>query len=124
MLKNAVIFTCCGLSLPGCAAKPPLPGSGAIVVSLEPAPAGCEWLGEVEGSQGNFWTAEFTSDANLINGARNDMRNAAWELGADYVKIESESYSENTSAGSLGGTYSAVVIGNAYRCDGGMTYLR
>jgi len=74
------------------------------------------FLGEVQGTQGNFWTADFTSDSKLINGARNELRNAAFALRADYVKIETESYSDNTSDIALGGTYSAVIIGNAYHC--------
>ena len=102
--------------LAGCAASPLLPGGDKILLSKEPAPEVCEFLGEIQGTQGNFWTAEFTSDANLINGARNEVRNAAHALGADYVKIETESFSHNTADDSLGGTYSAVVIGNAYRC--------
>ncbi len=102
--------------LTGCAASPLLPGGETIVLSKEAAPEGCVFLGEVQGTQGNFWTADFTSDANLINGARNKMRNAAYALQADYVKIETESLSHNTADHSLGGTYSAVVIGNAYRC--------
>lgn len=102
--------------LAGCAASPLEPGSGTVVLSKEPAHAECVFVGEVQGAQGNFWTADFTSDANLINGARNKLRNAANALTADYVKIETESLSHNTADHSLGGTYSAVVIGNAYRC--------
>ena len=93
-----------------------MPGGEAILLSKEAAPEGCEFVGEVQGTQGNFWTADFTSDTNLINGARNKVRNAAFALQADYVKIETESLSHNTADHSLGGTYSAVVIGNAYRC--------
>lgn len=104
------------LLLAGCAASPLMPGGEAILLSKEPAHADCVFLGEVQGTQGNFWTADFTSDSNLINGARNQVRNAAYELHADYVKIETESLSHNTADNSLGGTYSAVVIGNAYRC--------
>lgn len=103
--------------LAACAAKPLTPGAGAIYLTKEPAPSDCEYLGEVKGSQGNFWTAEFTKDMRLIDGARNEMRNAAYAINANYVKIETESYSHNTANDSLGGTFSAVVIGNAYRCD-------
>jgi len=102
--------------LAGCAASPLTPGGDTVLLSKEPAPETCEFLGEVQGTQGNFWTADFTSDANLINGARNELRNAAYAMHADYVKIETESFSHNTADRSLGGTYSAVVIGNAYRC--------
>lgn len=100
----------------GCAADPLLPGGQDIVLSKEAAPAGCEFLAEVQGEQGNFWTTNFTSDANLINGARNNLRNEALALNANYVKIETESFSHNTADDSIGGTFSAVVIGNAFRC--------
>ncbi len=102
--------------LTGCAASPLMPGGDTVFLSKEPAPEECVFLGEVQGTQGNFWTADFTSDSKLINGARNEVRNAAYDLRADYVKIETESISHNTSDHSLGGVYSAVVIGNAYRC--------
>ena len=103
--------------LGACAAKPLQPGAGAVVLSKEEAPPGCRLLGEVQGSQGNFWSAEFTSDARLIAGARNELRNSAYALQANYVKIETESFSHNTASYSLGGTFSAVVIGNAFRCN-------
>ena len=102
--------------LTGCAASPLTPGGDSVLLSKEAAPEGCQFLGEVQGTQGNFWTADLTSDANLINGARNEVRNAAYALQADYVKIETESLSHNTADHSFGGMYSAVVIGNAYRC--------
>ena len=104
------------LFLAGCAAKPVSPGAERIFVSEKPAPPGCMFLGEVQGSQGNFWTAEFTSDRNLLTGARNEMRNQALSLGANYVVIVTQSHSHNTSYYSLGGTFSSVIIGNAYRC--------
>lgn len=110
----SIIISLCLLL--GCAADPIRPGGNDILLSKEAAPGGCEFLDEVQGAQGNFWTANFTSDANLIKGARNNLRNAALALRANYVKIETESFSHNTSDDSLGGTYSAVVIGNAYRC--------
>lgn len=103
--------------LAGCAAKPVVPGSENVLLSKEPAPTGCEFLGEVQGQQGGLWSSNFTSDSNLINGARNEIRNSAYAQHANYVKIETESFSHNTADNSLGGTYSAVVIGNAYRCS-------
>lgn len=116
MLKNLVSFVLTLVALSACAAKPLLPGSEQIVLSKEAPPTNCRYVAEVRGSQGNFWTAEFTADANLIHGARNELRNNAVSLGANYVVIETESFSHNTGNDSLGGTYSAVIIGNAYNC--------
>ena len=87
--------------LTACAASPLMPGGETVLLSKDDAPEGCQFLGEVQGTQGNFWTADLTSDANLINGARNQVRNAL---------------SHNTADHSFGGMYSAVIIGNAYRC--------
>lgn len=117
MITSRIAIYASLLTLAGCAAKPLLPGGAGIVLSKEPAPASCRYLGEVRGTQGNFWTAEFTSDHDLVNGARNELRNSAFALGANYVKIESESFSPNTGEDSLGGLYSVVIIGNAYDCD-------
>ena len=114
-LPSNVILPVCLLA--GCAADPLLPGGDGIILSKEAAPEGCEFLAEVQGKQGNLWTTNFTSDANLINGARNNLRNAALDLNANYVKIETESFSHNTADDSIGGTFSAVVIGNAFSCS-------
>ena len=116
-MSKVTIVTLLLSGLAGCAAKPLLPGGDLVRLSRQPAPEGCRFLGEVRGTQGNFWTAEFTSDANLINGARNELRNAARALTANYVQIETESISHNTATGSVGGAYSAVVIGNAFSCE-------
>jgi hypothetical protein len=102
--------------LAACAAKQASPGAEKVFVSEEPPPTDCRFVGEVQGSQGNFWTAEFTSDRNILTGARNEMRNQALSLGANYVMVETQSHSHNTARPSLGGTYASVIIGNAYFC--------
>jgi len=104
------------LLLSACASKPVSTGAERIFVSQKEPPPECVFVGEVQGSQGNFWTAEFTSDRNLLSGARNEMRNQALVLGANYILIETQSQSHNTANYSLGGTYSSVIIGNAYKC--------
>ncbi|MEO1201512.1 MAG: DUF4156 domain-containing protein [Pseudomonadota bacterium] len=105
--------------LAGCAAAPlNAPEAAAIMITANPPGDDCVFVGEVRGSQGNFWTAEFTKDEDLIIGARNELRNAAYELGANYVQLELENQSHNTADHSTGGVYSSVVIGNAYRCHG------
>ena len=114
MNRLIILFPIAFLS--ACAAKQASPGAERIFVSENPPPAGCVYMGEVQGSQGNFWTAEFTSDRNLLSGARNEMRNQALSVGANYVMIETQSHSHNTTQYSLGSTYSSVIIGNAYAC--------
>ncbi len=101
----------------GCAAAPLMEQDAARVLVTRNAPAdNCRFVGEVLGSQGNFWTADFTSDEDLIAGARNRMRDKAYNLGANFVQIELENQSHNTADYSSGGVYSSVVVGNAYVC--------
>ena len=103
--------------LTGCAAAPLQQPAAAQVILTRNAPADdCEFVGEVLGSQGNFWTAEFTSDEDLIIGARNRLRDEAYAMGANFVQIELENQSHNTADLSAGGVFSSVIIGNGYDC--------
>lgn len=108
--------------LAACAAKPLMPSAGTVFLSKDSPPGECHFTGDVQGTQGNIWLAQFTTDANLIEGARNEVRNAASAMDANYVQIETESFSVNT--GGIGGTHSAVVIGHAYRCDDTRTRVK
>ncbi len=71
---------------------------------------------ELHGAQGNVWLAQFTPDRELITGTRNELRNAAFAMGGNYVQLETESLSENTQEDALGGTHTVVVIGNEFLC--------
>lgn len=105
------------ISFVGCAAAPLQSNGAADVLVTRNAPSSdCKFVGEVLGSQGNFWTAEFTRDEDLIRGARNRMRDKAFNLGANFVQIELENQSHNTADHSAGGVFSSVVVGNAYMC--------
>jgi len=110
IITTSIVFLC------GCAAKQASPGAERVFLSDSPPPTDCEFVGEVQGTQGNFWTSDFTSDRNILTGARNEMRNEAFSLGANYVMVEIQSNSHNTARYSLGGTYASVIIGNAYYC--------
>lgn len=115
-LRKCLLF---GLStgLVGCAATPLQdPAAASILVTRNPPAAECRFVGEVRGSQGNFITADLTKDEYLVAGARNQMRDEAYKLGANYVQIELENPSQNTADHSSGGVYSSTVIGNAYVC--------
>lgn len=112
-----ILLVAMPIGIIGCAAAPlTMPEAAGILVTRNAPPAECQFVGEVRGSQGNFWTAEFTKDEDLVVGARNEMRDAAHHLGANYVQIEFENPSHNTADHSLGGVYSSTVIGNAYSC--------
>ena len=59
-----------------------------MVVARAPAPAGCQFIGVVVGSEGNGWTGPYTSNENLAVGAMNALRNNAHEGGANYVELQ------------------------------------
>lgn len=97
--------------LMACSAKPMTPGAEKVLLSNDKPSGDCEFLGEVVGGQGNWWTDDITSTKNVVEGSRNDMRNKAYALGANYVHIQQ--IAQDTSY--LGGGKMGM-SGNAYRC--------
>ena len=62
--------------LVACSAKPLSPDAVHVVITTELPPKGvCVPKGEVMGSQGNWFTGDFTANENLMMGARNEMKN-------------------------------------------------
>lgn len=100
--------------LSACAAKQTLPGAEHVeLVNDLPDKEKCQFVGEVVGSQGNWFTGDLTSNKNLVIGARNELRNEAFKLGANVVYIQDL---KNTNAyGSLG-TTNTTGVGKAYKC--------
>jgi hypothetical protein len=98
----------------GCAAKPTIQDAHLVEVTNEaPNKAKCTYLGEVIGSQGNWFTGDYTSNENLVIGARNELRNKTHSVGGNVVHIQDM---KNTNAyGSLG-TTNTTAVGKAYRC--------
>jgi hypothetical protein len=74
----------------GCAATPLKPGAELVRVTHAEPTSGCKWLGDVTGSQGNSFTGQYTTNANLETGARNDLKNKAAALGGNLVVIITE----------------------------------
>ncbi|MRX28631.1 DUF4156 domain-containing protein [Kangiella sp. HZ709] len=73
-----ILSACVGKSIQVEAAK---------ITLLNNEPSNCKFLGEVYGTQGNIVTGLFTTDEELIAGARNDIRNNALALGANALLI-------------------------------------
>lgn len=96
----------------GCAAKTLLPGAERVFLSNDAPPGNCEFIQEVHGGQGNWWTDDITSTKALTEGSRNDLRNAAYRVGANYVHIQQQERNESY----LGGGKIALA-GNAYSCE-------
>jgi hypothetical protein len=103
------------IAISGCAANPVAPEAQHIeIVSEVPDRAKCRFLGEVAGSQGNWFTGDYTSNKNLVVGARNELRNEAHKLGGNIVYIQD--MKNSSSWGSLG-TSNTTAVGKVYKCS-------
>ena len=93
-----------------CSSIPILPGAERIeIVNELPNKSQYIFLGEVVGSQGTWITGDWTSNENLIIGARNELRNKALALGGDIVHVQS---SESTGGLQVTNT---TVVGKVYK---------
>ncbi len=73
----------------------------------------CKFLGDVTGSQGNRFTGGFTSDANLDTGARNDLKNKAFDLGGNVVYLLIQ---RDSQTGDSRDRKNVTLSGNVYKC--------
>jgi hypothetical protein len=103
--------------------------TACAVVELEPGaqqvrlithePQGCQYLGEVTGNQGNMFTGGVTSNANLETGARNDMKNKAYKVGANTVQLLTNRAGQTGGFGQGSGSMEQTNVtytGVAYQC--------
>jgi len=67
----------------------------------------CQYLGEVIGTEGQFYNYLFISNYNLTKGARDDLRNKAHQLGGNVIETEITPFQYITST---------VFVGNVYHC--------
>jgi hypothetical protein len=100
--------------LPACAAIQVNPGAERVRIT-NAEPQGCESLGDVVGTQGNAITGAYTSNEDLITGARNDLKNRAYALGANTVYILTSTTGQTTGQYG-GGTSSSHLMGVAFKC--------
>jgi hypothetical protein len=110
-MKQVSFAILIAMIISGCAAKAVRPGAEKIFLSNEKPESDCTFIGEIVGGQGNWWTDDITSTKNLVEGSRNEMRNKAYEMGANFVHIQQ--IAQDTSfvgGGKIG------ISGNAYKC--------
>lgn len=120
-ISAAIVF------VTGCSSISVVPQATHVIASPNKAPKGCQYVGQVVGNQGNFFTGSFTSNRNLEEGAMNDLRNKAAKLGANYIQLvttragvtgsASGSYGQN--GGFMNGKSeqtNVTNLGNAYHC--------
>ena len=99
----------------GCSAIKVIPEAKSVEIINEPVDRKkCKFLGEIIGSQGNWVTGDFTSNESLVKGARNELRNEAYKLGANIVYIQDM---KNTNAYGSSGTTNTTAVGKAYKCS-------
>ena len=67
----------------------------------------CQYLGEAIGSEGQLYNYFFISNYDLTKGARDDLRNKAYQLGGNVIETEIAPFQYTTST---------VFVGNVYRC--------
>ena len=97
----------------GCAATPIREGAAVEIVNEKPQ-GNCKALGEIIGSQGNWVSGGWTSNSNIMAGARNDLRNKAAAMGGTVVYVQNVS---NASAWGSTGTTNTTIVGVVYRCQ-------
>lgn len=100
------------LVLAGCAATQTTQ-QGAAVEIVTQKPSGCRLLGEVVGSQGNVFSGDFTTDENLLIGARNDLRNKAAAMGGNVVHAQDALHSTHPNSR---GAVKSTVVGSVFAC--------
>ena len=107
------------VSATGCAATSLNPQAARVMVTHTPAPQGCVYVGSVVGEQGGAISGKYTSNANLAEGAFNDMKNKAFAMGANYVVLENTNAGNTVSGdryGASGGQTDVTHVGNAFKC--------
>jgi hypothetical protein len=121
-MKSAIAcFASLGVvvSLVGCAVTQLRPGAEMVLVTHAPPPESCRFVGTVVGQQGGSLEGQFTSNKTLAEGAVNDLKNQAYEKGANYVLLETTSTGNTMSGGPRyvsGGQTDVTHMGNAFVC--------
>ncbi|MCF6193826.1 MAG: DUF4156 domain-containing protein, partial [Kangiellaceae bacterium] len=109
------------LSLTACQSIKLTPGAEQIRIALTKPSEQCEYLGDITGNQGDFFTGEFTSNENLETGARHDLKNKALKLGGNTVVLLTQRAGQTASFDpEFGGGSSQTNVtlsGNVYRCS-------
>ncbi len=118
------------LTMSGCAAIQPVSPevNSRVIASTNPPPKECKFVSQVLGSQGNFFTGGWTSNANLEQGSMNDLKNKAYLAHGNYVQLVTNRAGA-TGGGSIysdghGGLFGSssssqtnvTSTGNVYRC--------
>ena len=109
------------LSLGACSALPLQQNASLIrLTHQEPSTENCKFLGDITGSQGDFFRGGFTSNADLETGARHDLKNKASMMGGNVVYLLTQRAGQTGNYNQeFGGTQQTNVTlsGNVYYCN-------
>lgn len=116
---NKIFIFITTLLLTACSANSLHSGAQMVRITHNEPNASCRYLGDVTGSQGNFFTGGWTSNSNLETGARNDLKNKAWKMGGNVVVLLTQRAGQTGSAyrGSGSSQQTNVTLSGAvYHC--------
>lgn len=107
-------------TLAACSSTAIIPEANNVRLTHNEPGTECLFLGDITGSQGDFFTGSFTSNADLETGARNDLKNKAMMLGGDtiYILTQRAGQTGHYDDGFGGGSQQTNVTlsGNVYKC--------
>ncbi|WP_080421410.1 DUF4156 domain-containing protein [Burkholderia ubonensis] len=118
MQKKYLVSLMVPIVLSACSAISVGPGAERVRVTNN-EPTGCEFLGDITGSQGNFITGHYTSNANLDTGARNDLKNKAAKMGGNVVYLLTQRAGQTGAYGNGSGSSeqtNVTLTGNVFKC--------
>ena len=81
------ILALVAITLCGCAANTLRPEAQKVRLLGTTPGSECKYIGDATGGQGNFFTGQYTSNANLQAGAINDLKNQAAAMGDDWPDL-------------------------------------
>ncbi|MDF3837428.1 DUF4156 domain-containing protein [Cupriavidus basilensis] len=116
VVTKAIAWLGAGCVLAACApTQLASPAATAVRITHNEPGAGCTYLGDVTGSQGDLVRGAVTSNADLETGARNDLKNKAAAMGGNVVYLLTQRAGQTGGKDRLEQT-NVTLSGNVYRC--------
>lgn len=111
MRLSMILFLLSSVFFFGCSAKQLTPQGNTVVASYQQPVGNCKELGIVTGGQDNFWSGDFTSNHEMVQGGINEVRNRAAEMGGTHVVIQRTDTAQNIMMTAV------TVVGTVYQCE-------
>ena len=124
-MKNSsaqvLALTLFAISLAGCSSIAIQPAASGVRLTHNEPGKECAFIGDITGSQGDFFSGPFTSNADLETGARNDLKNKAMQLGGDTIYLLTQRAGQtghyNGEFGGRSQQTNVTLSGNVYKCS-------